>query len=61
MCLSKLKKKRIENGYTQQEVAKIIKVSFSSYTKYEQGSREPGLETLKQLSILFKCKVDDLF
>jgi DNA-binding XRE family transcriptional regulator len=61
MSLLNLKKKRKENNYTQQAVSEIIKVSLSTYKKYEQGSREPGLETVKQLSILFKCKVDDLF
>lgn len=55
---SRLRKAREYNGITQQEVAKTIKISQSSYANYEAGKREPNLETLALLSKLYDVKSD---
>lgn len=55
---SRLKKAREYNGITQCEVAKIVKISQSTYSKYEMGKLEPNLETLALLSKLYDVKSD---
>lgn len=60
MALNGLKKVRKENGFTQRQVSEILKKPLNTYKNYEQGKREPNIDTLKQLSTLFKCKIDDL-
>jgi DNA-binding XRE family transcriptional regulator len=59
LALNGLKKVRIENGFTQRQVSEILKMPLDTYKNYEQGKREPKIDTLKQLATLFKCKIDD--
>jgi transcriptional regulator with XRE-family HTH domain len=59
LALNKLKIIRKDNGFTQKEVSEILKMPLDTYKNYEQGKREPKIDTLKQLATLFKCKIDD--
>jgi len=58
--LIKLKLKRIEKELTQEEMALKLKLSPSTYKSYEQGSREPNISTLKKITKILKCKVDEI-
>lgn len=60
MFLERLKELREENGYSQKYVAESIKVAQSTYTLYEGGKREPGFETLCELSKIFNVSTDYL-
>lgn len=60
MKLLKLKKKREESGFTQKEIAEILGISVRTYMNYEQGIRTIKIPILKQLSLLFKCTMNDL-
>lgn len=60
MKLDKLKKTREEKGYTQKDIAEILKIPLKTYKNYEQGIRTIKIPILKQLSTIFKCKIDDL-
>lgn len=48
-------------GMTQQEVADRLGVSRTSYTKYETGVCEPGLEMVIQLAKMFGTDINTLF
>lgn len=56
----RLKDLRIENGFKQDEMAKILNVTTSAYGYYEQGRNEPSLETLKLIAQTFQVSVDYL-
>lgn len=45
----RLKLVRLERRLTQAEVADVIGMSSSGYTKIEQGHREPSLQTLVRI------------
>ena len=45
-----LKTLRTEAGLTQQQLATMVDVAKSNISKYEKGTLEPNLETLKKLS-----------
>lgn len=55
-----LKHQREMCGYTQKQVAELLKIAPRSYQRYELGEREPNIETLIQIADLFKISLDDL-
>lgn len=50
---AKLKKLRIAAGYTQAEAGALLGVSASAIGMYEQGRREPDLETTQRICELY--------
>lgn len=56
----KLKISRKSRGMTQRSVAEFLSISERAYQHYENGSREPNIDTLVRLSILFEVSLDDL-
>lgn len=56
----RLKELRESKGLTQKEVAEIIGYSEISYTRYENGKREPDISTLCKLAGYFKVTIDYL-
>ena len=57
---SKIKQCRTEIGLTQKELAEKLNVAFQTVSKWENGTTEPDIYTLKELAKLFRCSVDDL-
>lgn len=57
---NKLKRIRIEKGYTQKEVAKLLKISDTTYAGYEQSYREPDFYMLAKICQLFDISSDYL-
>lgn len=55
-----LKLLRIKNKLTQKELAEKLNLSVKQVCNYEQGLREPKLETLIALVKFFDCKLEDL-
>lgn len=51
---------RTENGYTQDGLADMLGISRSAVSMYENGNREPDLETLEAIADLFKVDMDYL-
>lgn len=51
----RLKKIRIEKGYTQAQLAEKLMTTQSTLGKYERGELQPSLETIKAI-----CKVLDV-
>lgn len=55
-----LKSLRKTRGLTQDELAKILKISRSTIGMYENGSREPDYETLEAIADYFNVDIDYL-
>ena len=58
--IKNLKKIRLENNLTQEEMAKIINKSSVAYGYYESGRNEPDIETLKKIADYFDVSLDFL-
>lgn len=58
--MENLKKARKAKGLTAEQLAKKLNYSKSTINGYEQGNREPDIETLMKISKLLDCSVDYL-
>ena len=57
---NQLKKLRNENGYTQQDIAKLFNVSKMTISAWENDKQEPSIEDISKLAIFFKVSTDYL-
>ena len=57
---SRLKKCRIEKGYTQSQVAIFCDITEKTYQNYELMTREPKIEILVRIANLFNVSLDYL-
>ena len=55
-----LKNLRKQKNMRQDEVAKAINISQTAYSYYENGKRDPDINTLIELSKLFNTTIDNL-
>ena len=55
-----LREIRTSREMTVQEIAEYLSCSFSAYSRYETGKREPSIDTLLKLSKLYHVSVDYL-
>ena len=60
MLGEKIKLYRENKKMTQNEVAEILSVSPATISKYESGTLEPNIESLKKLAELFEISIDEL-
>lgn len=60
MIGDKLKQLRLEKKLTQAQVAEILKIGRTSYTKYENNVHTPDLMQLQILAELFNISLDEL-
>lgn len=51
---------REERGYTQAEIAKVLRITRSAYTHYESGRNDIPLDSLIVLADFYKCTTDEL-
>ncbi len=58
--IKKIKGFRIEKGFSQEQVAKVIGVSRPTYTAIEMGKQKLDLEEAQKLAKLFGIGVDEL-
>ena len=56
--LLRIRELRIDNDMSQQEVANLIGMSQTGYSKYEIGENQPPVETLIKLAKLYGTSVD---
>ena len=56
----RIKKYREEKKMTQVEVAEVLGVKPATISKYEAGTLEPNIESLKKLAELLEVSVDEL-
>jgi len=55
-----LKELRTKNNLTQNEIARLVNVTQRAYSFYENGTREPKLDTLIQLAEFYRVPLDIL-
>ncbi len=55
----KLRKLRIEAGFSQKNVADILNISRSTYTYYETGKTTPDPATLTRISRIFGVPIEE--
>lgn len=56
----RLRKIRTERGLSQQQMAGILKVSYSCYNSWENGKRLPRLNRFRDVADTLNIKVEDL-
>lgn len=57
----KLKAKRVERGFTQEELAKAIGVCTATYNRYEKGYTEMTESIINKVLNILNCKYEDIF
>ncbi len=58
MHFRRLKDLRIDNDYTQKEIADILKIGRTQYNRYENGRRDIPVDLLSILSKLYDTSID---
>lgn len=56
----RMKQKRKSLGLTQIQAADMLEISYSTYTKIENGFHSPSLDTAINISMLLKMSLDEL-
>lgn len=56
-----LTKKRLEKGLNQEEIAQMLGISRSSYTKIELGKLDPPTTLALKIASILKTPVEELF
>ena len=59
--LYKLKGKRVEKGYTQKDMSKLIGMEIATYTRKENGKAPFRLDEIYKILDILKCKFEDIF
>lgn len=59
--VNKINDFRLKKGYTQQELADLLKISLGHLSKIERGDRDPSLKLAVRIAKVLDCKLDDLF
>lgn len=57
---TRITKLRRESGKTQQEIADLLHTSLDNYRGIEKGRRNPSLEFLVAMSLIFEVSLDYL-
>ena len=60
MLGEKIKLYREKKNMTQSEIAEILGVKATTVSKYESGTLEPNIESIKKLSETFEITIDEL-
>lgn len=60
MLGDKIKIYRENKKMTQNDLADILEVSAATVSKYESGSLEPSIESIKRLAELYEISIDEL-
>lgn len=55
-----LRELRLKNGLSQAQVAAILSIPPTTYAGWEQKKREPNIEMLAKIAIIFGVSVDEL-
>lgn len=57
----KIKKARIQAGYTQKQVAELTGIAQNTISRIESGTREPDLENIGILIDFYQVSADWIF
>ena len=51
---------RIDNDYSQQEIAKLLNISQNTYSQYETGMLSYPLDAVRKLELFYNTSIDYL-
>ena len=60
MIKDRLKLLRLKRKLKQREVAEYLNTTTACYSHYEQGRREPSIETIRQICKFYNISADYL-
>ena len=55
-----LERRRLQLGYSQHEISKLLGITQSQYSRIEKGDSDPN-KHLKKLSEIFNCEPNEVF
>ena len=55
-----LERRRVQFGYSQQDISKLLGITQSQYSRIEKGDTDPN-KHMKRLSEIFKCEPNEVF
>ena len=55
-----LERRRVQFGYSQQVISKLLGITQSQYSRIEKGDTDPN-KHLKKLSEIFSCEPNEVF
>ena len=58
--INPLERRRVNFGYSQKDISKLLGVTQSQYSRIEKGVSDPN-KHLKKLSEIFDCEPNDVF
>ena len=58
--INPLERRRIQFGYSQQDISKLLGITQSQYSRIEKGTSNPN-KHLKKLSEIFDCEPNEVF
>lgn len=58
--MNNLKELRMQNGYTQKQMAELLKITTNGYQHYELGTRQPPVDMLCKIADILGVSVDSL-
>lgn len=58
---ARIKEIRKERGMTQEDVAKIVNIEPTSYSRFERGERSATLDTIEKIAGALSVGLKDLF
>ena len=58
--INPLERRRLQFGYSQQEISKLLGITQSQYSRIEKGDSDPN-KHLKKLSEIFNCEPNEVF
>lgn len=58
IVIKRIKQLREEAQKTQKEIADSLGIKMQAYQRYEYGTREPKLEIIKKIAILYNVTTD---
>ena len=56
----RLRELRTQSPLKQKEIADYLGISTITIRQYEQGTREPNIEKILKLAVIFNVSLDDL-
>ena len=58
--INPLERRRLQFGYSQQDISKLLGITQSQYSRIEKGASDPN-KHLKKLSEIFDCEPNEVF
>lgn len=58
--MNRLKELRINNNFKQEDLAKLLEMDRTNYSKYERGIKQLGSKTIKKLCKIYNISADYL-